>query len=231
MDGKPIYAALMAVQRDLKAPKNQHNSFGKYNYRSCEDILEAAKPLCIENGTILTCDTEVKLIGSRYYIEATAMLTDVATGDTESRKGYAREPEVKKGMDDSQITGTAESYAKKRALGNLFSIDDTKDADTDEYQRQNAAGASRNRNANNVSRGVSNGSQTGSQTKENANAEYASALKALNEEIYRTGANNKEVAAIAKEKLGKASTRDMTAFEIASLAKNLEKYLAEKAGA
>lgn len=136
MDGKPINASLLAVQRDLKVPKNQHNSFGKYNYRSCEDILEAATPICIENGAILTCDTEVRLVGARFYIEATARLTDIATGDSIACKGYAREPETKKGMDESQITGTAESYAKKRALGNLFSIDDTKDADTDEHHNQ-----------------------------------------------------------------------------------------------
>lgn len=231
MDGKPIYAALMAVQRDLKAPKSQRNTFAKYNYRSAEDILEAVKPLLNDNGLVLLLSDGIEQVGDRYYVKATARLIDVATGDTIENTALAREPNDKKGSDASQVTGASSSYARKYCLNGLFAIDDTKDADTDEYQRQNAAGASRNGNVNNVSRGASNGSQTGSQTQEKANAERASALRALNEEIYRTGANNKDVAAIAKEKYKKDSTRDMTAFEIASLAKNLEKYLAEKAGA
>ena len=230
MDGKPINASLLAVQRDLKVPKNQHNSFGKYNYRSCEDILEAAKPICIENGAILTCDTEVRLVGARFYIEATARLTDIATGDSIACKGYAREPETKKGMDESQITGTAESYAKKRALGNLFSIDDTKDADTDEYARQNAAGASKNGNAGTYSRQGVNGAQTGTQEAKTAN-DKASAVRALNAEMQRTGASGADVKAIAEAHLHKSSVNDMTPHETALLAKNLETWLAEAAGA
>lgn len=122
---------LMDVQKKLKAPKGQFNKFGGYHYRSCEDILEAAKPLCVEAGLLLTVSDEVVMIGERYYVKATAKVAD----DTNefSVTAYAREEETKKGMDGSQITGTASSYARKYALNGLFCIDDTKDADTNEY--------------------------------------------------------------------------------------------------
>ena len=122
---------LMEVQKKLKAPKGQFNKFGGYYYRSCEDILEAAKPLCVEAGLLLTVSDEVVMIGERYYVKATAKVTD---GTQEaSVTAYAREEENKKSMDGSQITGTASSYARKYALNGLFCIDDTKDADTDEF--------------------------------------------------------------------------------------------------
>lgn len=119
---------LTEVQRNLKANKSKFNSFGKYRYRSCEDILEAVKPL-LEGMTLVISD-ELVLIGDRYYIKATAVIKDVETGETESSTAYAREPLDKKGMDESQITGTASSYARKYALNGLLCIDDTKDADT-----------------------------------------------------------------------------------------------------
>ena len=120
---------LAAVQKVLKAPKNQYNSFGKYSYRSCEDILEAAKPLCIENGLILTISDDIVAVGERYYIKATAAVTDVQDGEKVECSGIAREAEERKGMDASQVTGSTSSYARKYALNGLFSIDDTKDAD------------------------------------------------------------------------------------------------------
>jgi hypothetical protein len=119
---------LTEVQRNLKANKSKFNSFGKYRYRSCEDILEAVKPL-LEGMTLVISD-EVVLVGDRYYIKATATIKDVETGETESSTAYAREALDKKGMDESQITGTASSYARKYALNGLLCIDDTKDADT-----------------------------------------------------------------------------------------------------
>ena len=140
MEGKPIHASLQAVQRDLKAPKNQRNSFAKYNYRSAEDILEAVKPLLNDNGLILLLGDTIEQIGNRYYVKATARLIDVATGDAIENTAYAREQDEKKGSDASQVTGAASSYARKYCLNGLFAIDDTKDADTDEYARQNAAG-------------------------------------------------------------------------------------------
>ena len=125
---------LIEIQRELKAPKGKYNSFGKYNYRSCEDILEAVKPLCHKHGCVLILSDMPIQVGDRYYIMATATLK---TPDGEiSVTASAREANDKKGMDESQITGTASSYARKYALNGLFNIDDTKDADTDEYQRQ-----------------------------------------------------------------------------------------------
>ena len=125
---------LMTIQKELKAPKNQFNSFGKYKYRSCEDILEAVKPLLAKNGCVLTLSDEVVEIGSRVYVKATATITDGTTPYTVT--AFAREEADKKGMDGSQITGTASSYARKYALNGLFCIDDTKDADTDEHTKQ-----------------------------------------------------------------------------------------------
>lgn len=122
------------VQFKLKAPKGQVNSFGHYNYRSCEDILEAVKPLLHEAGLTLTLSDDVIAVGNRVYVKATATVTDGA--ESISNTAFAREAESKKGMDDSQVTGTASSYARKYALNGLFAIDDTKDADTDEYSRR-----------------------------------------------------------------------------------------------
>lgn len=125
---------LIAIQAELKAPKGQYNSFGKYKYRSAEDILEAVKPLCHKNNCMLTLSDTVELIGERFYIKATAKITNGS--ESVEVTAYAREEETKKGMDGSQITGTASSYARKYALNGLFCIDDTKDADTDEYKNQ-----------------------------------------------------------------------------------------------
>lgn len=131
-----IYEKLLNIQLELKAPKGQYNSFGKYKYRSCEDILEAVKPICAKHKATLVVSDELKYIGERYYIEATAELIDIEDGSSIQNTAYAREEETKKGMDGSQITGTASSYARKYALNGLFCIDDTKDADTDEYKQQ-----------------------------------------------------------------------------------------------
>lgn len=125
-----ILSRLQAVQMELKAPKNQYNSFGKYSYRSAEDILEAAKPLCMDNGLLLVLSDEPEELGGRNYIRATATVYEINSGKSLAVTGYAREDEVKKGMDGSQITGSASSYARKYAMNGLFCIDDTKDADT-----------------------------------------------------------------------------------------------------
>lgn len=133
-----IQEKLTTIQLELKAPKSKRNNFGNYNYRSCEDILEAVKPLLAANMCSLTLDDDVLCIGDRVYVKATATLTDHAEGATISTHAFAREAETKKGMDESQITGTASSYARKYALNGMFAIDDTKDADTDEYQGREA---------------------------------------------------------------------------------------------
>ena len=127
------------AQSELKAPKNQYNSFGKYNYRSCEDILEAAKPINKKHGLVLLLTDKPVCIGQRYYIEATARLYDIESEQFIEATASAREADTKKGMDDSQVTGTASSYARKYALNGLYNIDDTKDADTDAYKKQTTA--------------------------------------------------------------------------------------------
>ena len=119
---------LIKIQQNLKAPKNQHNSFGNYNYRSCEDIFEAVKPLLEEENLTLRLNDELVQVGERYYIKATAILSDGT--ETIENTSYAREEETKKGMDGSQITGASSSYARKYALNGLFLIDDVKDSDT-----------------------------------------------------------------------------------------------------
>ena len=130
---------LSQIQIELKAPKSQYNKFGKYKYRSTEDILKAVKPLLDKYGDSLDLSDEPVLVGDWHYIKATAAFKD-KEGNTTTVTGYARESANKKGMDDSQITGTASSYARKYALNGLFLIDDTKDADTDEYHQQQQPG-------------------------------------------------------------------------------------------
>ena len=126
---------LVNIQNELKAPKSNFNSFGKYRYRSAEDILTAVKPLLAKYCCTMTITDEVVFIGGRFYIKATATITD-EEGNTESVSAFAREDESKKGMDGSQITGTASSYSRKYCLNGMFLIDDTKDADTDEFYNQ-----------------------------------------------------------------------------------------------
>lgn len=120
-----IYKKLLNIQTELKAPKGQYNSFGKYKYRSAEDILEAVKPICKNHKAVITLSDKIKNVGERYYIEATATIIDIEDGTILQNTAYAREEETKKGMDGSQITGTASSYARKYALNGLLCIDDT----------------------------------------------------------------------------------------------------------
>lgn len=149
---------LLQIQAELKAPKGQYNSFGKYKYRSAEDILEAVKPICVKHRALVILTDTTKVVGTektitkttakdgtvtetctevlRTYVSAMAQFIDIDTGDVISVTAEAREPSQKTGMDASQVTGTASSYARKYALNGLFCIDDTKDADTDEYHEQ-----------------------------------------------------------------------------------------------
>lgn len=129
---KEFYARLAEIQRTLNAPKNQYNSFGKYKYRSCEDILEGVKPLL--KGLFLSISDEIVPVGDRYYVRATASITDGET--THIATAMAREEESKKGMDAAQVTGATSSYARKYCLNGLFGIDDSKDADTNEHRQQ-----------------------------------------------------------------------------------------------
>lgn len=127
MAAKTLQQKLIEIQAELKAPKSQYNKFGGYNYRNCEDILEAVKPLCAKHEIVPLLSDEIVMIGDRFYIKATAKVTDGKEEITTT--AFARESKDKKGMDESQITGSASSYARKYALNGLFCIDDTKDAD------------------------------------------------------------------------------------------------------
>ena len=208
MAGKQIYAALQAVQRDLKAPKGQFNSFGKYKYRSCEDIVEAVKPLLNDNGLILVMADEVIEVGGRIYIKATSKVIDVATGDSIEATAMAREPDEKKGMDTSQITGTASSYARKYSLNGLFAIDDTKDADTDAFTAQTK--------------------QEPPKAPAPDDTVRKAAMARLNKQIKRLGYDKDELVTIAKHVTGKTATKDMNADELSKLAEYLEGEKNEK---
>ena len=139
-----IYEKLAAVQQELKAPKDKYNSFGEYKYRSAEGILEAVKPVLKKYGATITLSDEIVEVGGRIYVKATALFLEFENKTNDTVKyiavsAFAREPEEKKKMDSAQITGTASSYARKYALNGLLLIDDTKDADTDEYLKQTGA--------------------------------------------------------------------------------------------
>jgi hypothetical protein len=123
-----IYSKLMTIQSNLKAPKGQYNNFGKYKYRSCEDILESVKPLLSQHDCALVITDDIVMLGERIYVKATAKL--ISGSEHIESSAFAREEDTKKGMDSSQVTGAASSYARKYALNGLFCIDDTKDSDT-----------------------------------------------------------------------------------------------------
>jgi hypothetical protein len=134
-----IYEKLLAIQTELKCNKSQYNSFGKYNYRSLEDIMEAVKPLCAKHKAVLFIQDSIEFVEGRHYVKATATLVNTEKPEEKIEvSASARESEIKKGMDDSQVTGATSSYARKYTLNGLFDIDDTKDADTDEFKKQEA---------------------------------------------------------------------------------------------
>ena len=140
MSKKTIYKKLQEVQSALQVPKGQRNDFGKYNYRSAEDIMSAIKPYQEEQGLVTTVNCSIELLGDRYYVNALATITDVETGESISVGAQAREDESKKGMDASQITGSATSYARKYALAGLFAIDNEKDSDVTNKHGKAASG-------------------------------------------------------------------------------------------
>ena len=142
MENVTIYKKLLNIQKVLNVPKGQYNKFGGYSYRNAEDILNAIKPLLWENEcTAFFRKDVIEQVGDRYYLVATFDFVDVSTGEKITVEARAREEEKKKGMDASQITGSASSYARKYALNGIFLIDDAKDADTNEYQKQQKQGA------------------------------------------------------------------------------------------
>lgn len=134
-----FYEKILKIQTELKAPKGQYNKFGNYNFRNCEDIVEAVKPILNKYKLVLNINDDIVMVGDRIYIKATATIYDVESDKKISTSAFAREPLEKKGMDESQITGASSSYARKYALNGLFAIDDTKDADSNSYQEMQKA--------------------------------------------------------------------------------------------
>ena len=129
-----FYEKISDIQFRLKAPKGQYNSFGKYKYRSCEDVLEAVKPLLNEHKLYISISDEIVTVQNRFYVKATVTVSDGE--NVLATSAFAREEEAKKGMDGSQVTGASSSYARKYALNGLFLLDDTKDADAEEYETE-----------------------------------------------------------------------------------------------
>lgn len=191
---------LSRIQAALKAPKNQRNDFGKYNYRSCEDILEAVKPLLAKEGLVLTITDSVEMIGNRYYVKATATVTD---GEKSiSTTAFARESDDKKGMDAAQITGASSSYSRKYALNGLFCIDDTKDADA-----------------------LNTGEPPKAKPKKASTKDEH--LKAVAAEAKKQHLSGDDVKEVMRRKYGKSASGELTDAEAADLAANFIQYAVE----
>lgn len=204
-----VWTKLAAIQTALKAPKGQENKFGGYRYRSCEDILEAVKPLLAAQGAVVQLSDTLELVGQRYYIKATASLIDTDTGEATSVTAWAREAESRKGMDDSQVTGSASSYARKYALNGLLAIDDTRDADAmdnsavsglSKPQNKALSGRSRGQAANNqaAAKKLAEGLKSGSGTDAALKAAQQQAKAARQAYIEATGADPADVDAALK---------------------------------
>lgn len=223
---KNLLTKLMQVQQDLKAPKNQFNSFGKYKYRSCEDILQAARPLCNANGLILTMSDTVEAVGTRFYLKATVTVTDVETGESFSTNAMAREEDTKKGMDAAQVTGAASSYARKYSLCAMFAIDDTRDADTDEYTAktsQNGAGQAKSAKPSIPTQGIQKGGES----------EFlrGQALKKVQDIQKANEISNEQVKAVISWRFGKNSWKELNLSEACTLADTLPKLVEEMTAA
>lgn len=172
-----IFQKLQNIQSRLKVEKKNYNSFGGYSYRSCEDILEAVKPLLVENNLALVMTDEVEAVGERYYIKATATLYDTENGTNIAAIAYAREALEKKKMDDAQVTGSSSSYARKYALNGLFAIDDAKDSDFLNKDESYTARQPRQQGRQNTSQGQQGGQNN---ILESTRREISQALKAKN---------------------------------------------------
>lgn len=199
-----IYTTLTEIQNELKAPKNQYNSFGKYKYRSCEDILEALKPLLLKHKATLIINDEIQETGTRVYVKA--ICTFVVGDEKIQTTAYAREEKSKKGMDGSQVTGASSSYARKYALNGLFLIDDTKDADTDEFKEQ-----SKNKQENKSKQEL---------TKEQINILYSMASE--------KGFTQKDIQNVISKSFNKRSVTELSQAEYNEILDRMEKSTSKK---
>lgn len=204
MMSKNILKKLVTIQSKLKAPKGQYNSFGKYNYRSCEDILENARPLANENSCVIVLNDDIKEVSGRYYVEATATLFDAESGEEISTKALAREADIKKGMDESQITGASSSYARKYALSALFALDDTKDADT-----------------------MDNREPAKKQVSKPATDEKTKHLSSVFNKMKTHNVSKQDILSILKTNFNKTSSKDLTLQEVKELDENFNNYLGQ----
>lgn len=222
-EAKTIYAALLAIQQGIKAPKSE-KGYG-YNYRTADGIMQAAKPLLQENGVICILSDQAVSIGSRYYVESVARLIDITTGDVIEAKGTAIEPDKLASMAPPQITGTASTYARKRALEGLFLLDNEKDVDSKEVQdeiaaqtSQNAAGARSTQNASGNKGKPQGGGSDEIRRK---------ALHGLSDAMKRAGLSKEEVSAICGVHFKKTSSNELTNGQLSILAAHLEEWAAE----
>ncbi len=221
-EAKTIYAALLAIQQGIAAPKNQ-KGYG-YEYRTTDGILQAAKELLRENGVICILSDEARQVGDRYYVTATATLIDIATGDKIAATGTAVEPDKMASMAPPQITGTASTYARKRALEGLFLLDNEKDVDSKEVQDkirasqkpQEPAGRTQATNAIKSTNGQ--------------DEMRKKALSALSAKMKELNVFKEEISALAGVYYGKLTTAEMSTNEIADLCNNLAKYIKEQTG-
>lgn len=198
---------LSRIQAELKAPKSQRNNFGNYNYRSCEDILEAVKPLLSREGLVLTITDSIEMVGNRYYVKATATVTD---GEKSiSTTAYAREADGRKGMDESQVTGSSSSYARKYALNGLFCIDDTKDADTmDNTEKPKAAPKAKAKEEPKAPRKVDR-------------------LRTIAAAAKEIGVTNDDIKEVMRRHYNKSASSELTDSEAAEMEKNFVAWVAE----
>jgi hypothetical protein len=204
-----VYEKLLQIQSKLKVPKGQYNEFGKYKYRSCEDILEALKPLLAEVKAAVILNDEIVQVGERIYVKATASFIDIEDKQTITTTAYAREEETKKGMDGSQITGASSSYARKYALNGLFAIDDNKDSDA----------------TNNQGEGDSTGKPN---TSNKSNAELSEAqVKRLFAIAYSAGINKEKVEKQVKGSF-KKDVKDLNRSEYDQVCNGYEKLKKNK---
>lgn len=205
---KNILKKLLLIQQELKVPKNQFNAFGKYNYRSCEDILESARPIANKNGCVIVINDDIKEINGRYYVEATITLFDVESGEEISTKALAREAEPKSGMSESQLTGACSSYARKYALSAMFALDDEKDDDTRDNRQQQ--------------------SKQNTQPKKTISKPIDEKTKHLSSVFNKMKTHNvskQGILSILKTNFNKTSSKDLTLEEVKELDENFNNYL------